>query len=83
MRVLSSHWPKIRFQGTMLLESTDLSNTSSKVAACITLMVIFVVDAVLYMWDIPESIWSYLALATVYVVSLLVAAGIVSMLNKS
>ena len=59
-----------------------MSNTS-KIAACITLMIIFVVDAVLYMWAIPENIWSYLALATVYVVSLLVAAGVVSILNKS
>ena len=61
----------------------NLSNASSKIAACITMMIIFVVDAVLYMWEVPDSIWSYLALATVYVVSLMVAAGIRSILNKS
>lgn len=61
----------------------DLSNAPSKIAACITLMIIFVVDAVLYMWAIPDSVWSYMALATVYAVSLLVAAGVVSILNKT
>ena len=58
-----------------------MSNTS-KIAASVVLMVVFLVDAVLYIWQVPENDWSYLALATVYAVSLLVAAGIVSVLNK-
>ncbi|MBU0685792.1 MAG: hypothetical protein KJ653_08105 [Candidatus Thermoplasmatota archaeon] len=59
-----------------------MSNTPSKIAASVVLMVIFLVDAMLYIWQVPENDWSYLALATVYAVSLLIAAGIVSVLNK-
>jgi len=57
-------------------------NNTSKIAASVVLMVVFLVDAVLYIWQVPENDWSYLALATVYAVSLLIAAGIVSVLNK-
>ncbi len=60
-----------------------MSNTPSKIAASVVLMVVFLVDAVLYIWQVPENNWSYLALATIYAVSLLIAAGIVSVLNKS
>ncbi len=59
-----------------------MSNTPSKIAASVVLMVVFLVDAVLYIWQVPENDWSYLALATIYAVSLLIAAGIVSILNK-
>jgi ABC-type transport system involved in cytochrome c biogenesis permease subunit len=59
-----------------------MNNTPSKIAASVVLMVVFLVDAVLYVWQVPENDWSYLALATVYAVSLLIAAGIVSVLNK-
>lgn len=59
-----------------------MSNTPSKIAASVVLMVVFLVDAVLYIWQVPENDWSYLALATVYAVSLLIAAGIVSILNR-
>jgi hypothetical protein len=58
-----------------------MSNTS-KIAASVVLMVVFLVDAVLYVWQVPENDWSYFALVTVYAVSLLIAAGIVSVLNK-
>jgi len=57
-------------------------NNTSKIAASVVLMVVFLVNAVLYIWQVPENDWSYLALATVYAVSLLIAAGIVSVLNK-
>jgi len=59
-----------------------MSNTLSKIAASVVLMVIFLIDAVLYIWQVLENDWSYLALATVYAVSLLIAASIVSVLNK-
>ncbi|MFH1579752.1 MAG: hypothetical protein ABIE25_06295 [Thermoplasmatota archaeon] len=58
------------------------NNIAAKIASSIVLMLIFIVDAVLYIWQVPENDWSYLALATVYAVSLLIAAGIVSVLNK-
>jgi len=59
-----------------------MSNNIAKITSSVILMVIFMVDAVLYIWQVPENDWSYLALATVYAVSLLIAAGIVSVLNK-
>jgi len=59
-----------------------MSNTPSKIAASVVLMAVFPIDAVLYIWQVPENDWNYLALATVYTVSLLIAAGIVSVLNK-
>ena len=59
-----------------------MNNTPSKIAASAVLMVVFLIDALLYIWTSVTDIWGFVTLASVYVVSLLIAAGIVSIINK-